>query len=114
MKKTLSAEFVARARKTMEMGGINVVAYKRQMGLGSGEEIDLVFSLDALMFDLDAEDLEEMESLCPSIYKDNATQEYYFNIDCVPIYLDKIAQEDIAQYYKNLLKIQRRLRKLVG
>lgn len=110
--KTLSANFIARARQTMNVSGMNVIAYKRGNRYGSGEEYNLIFGLDVLNMDIDFEDMQRLRKLCPEIIVENATQEIYFIIDCVPTSINEFTHEQISTYYKNLLKVQRELRKM--
>lgn len=110
--KTLSANFIARARQTMNVAGINVIRYKRDMQMGSGETYNLIYGLDYLNMEIDYEDKEILDNLCPQIIIENATQEIFFVIDCVPTSIEEFTHEQISTYYKNLLRVQRELRKM--
>lgn len=116
MKATISARFIKRANEVMVMSGINPIAYKRAMGYGSGEKINLIFDLDGLsliMEDrIELEDLDLMEQMCPPVFMDNEENEIYFVVDCVPIYISKLTQEDVDRWENGLLQIKRHLRKL--
>lgn len=109
--KTLSAKFIERANATMKLAGMNIIAYKRDNQYGSGEDFNLIYDLE---YDFERYDGEyhNLMNLCPLIIKENATQEIFFWEDGCPRSMETMTQEEITTYYKNLLKVQRLLRKM--
>lgn len=116
MNKTLSAKFIKRANEVMVMSGMNIIAYKRQMGYGSGEKINLIFDLDGISLivdnDIDLEDLDAMKAMCPPTFMDNETNEIYFIVDECPLYMSKVSQMELDRWERGLTDIKRYLRRL--
>lgn len=112
MNKTLSAKFIKRANEVMVMSGMNIIAYKRQMGYGSGEKINLIFELDDMNNEIDLEDLDAMKAMCPPTFMDNETNEIYFIVDECPLYISKVSQMELDRWERGLTDIKRYLRRL--
>jgi hypothetical protein len=110
--KTLSAQFIKRANEVMEMAfGRSVVSIKRSLGYGSGMEEDLIYEFPHFDERLDIEDMEYIESCCPTILKDNKDEKIYIIDDCIPIHIEDIPVENISEYYIGLNKIKKLLKK---
>lgn len=111
--RTLTNNFIKRANEVMTLAfGMSVAGIKRSMGYGSGMDTDLIFELPIMDDRIELEDKKYFEECCPTILKDNASGDINFMIDCIPISIENMSDEDIQGFYKGLLKIKRRLIKL--
>jgi hypothetical protein len=111
--KTLDTKFIKKAHEVMALAfGMTVVAIKRSMHYGSGMQFDLIFDLPVIDDRIDLEDMEYFERCCPAIIKDNESGDIKFMIDCFPISINELSEEEVNEFYKGLTKIKRRLKKL--